>query len=73
MRELRWLVEQAGFGSASERFVDAWERVGVEAQRLRTNPLRVSAKAALVGLGLARPALRSMLLLVATRPRGTKG
>lgn len=68
MPELRWLAEQAGLAVQIERFVDAWERVGVEAERLRTNPLRVSVKAALIGVGLVQPALRSMLLLVAQRP-----
>lgn len=64
MQELTWLLNQAGFEIALARYGDAWERVGVEPGRFFRHPLRVLAKAALVGLGLCWPNLRSMLLLV---------
>lgn len=67
MQELRWLCEQAGLEVTTERFTDAKERVGVEAKRLLRAPARVAAKAGLVGLGLAVPQARSMLLLVASK------
>lgn len=68
MEELRWLLTQAGFEIAQARYVDAWERVGVEVRRLPRHPLRVLAKAGLVGLGLCLPQARSMLLLVGRKP-----
>jgi len=64
MQELGWLLQQAGLHIATARYVDAWERVGVERGRLLQHPLRVMAKAALIGLGLCLPQLRSMLLLI---------
>lgn len=68
MEELRWLLEEAGFQVAQARYVDAWERVGVEAGRILRHPLRVAAKATLVGLGLCMPHARSMLLAVGRKP-----
>ncbi len=68
MEELRWLLEQAGLTVAQARYVDAWERVGVEKGRLLRHPLRVLVKAGLVGLGLCVPRARSMLMLVGHKP-----
>jgi SAM-dependent methyltransferase len=64
MQEVSWLCEQAGFTLTHSRFVDAWERVGVEPGRLLRHPLRVAVKAGLVFLGLCMPSARSMLLVV---------
>lgn len=70
MEELHWLLAQAGFDIVQARYVDAWERVGVEARRLFSHPLRVLAKAGLVALGLCLPRTRSMLLLIGRKPAG---
>ncbi len=68
MRELRWMLEQAGFRVALEHFGDAWERVGVEPRRLLRHPLRVLTKSALWMLTSAFPRTRSMLLIVGRKP-----
>lgn len=64
MRELSWLVQAAGFHVVQQRYEAPWERVGLEAQRLRTHTLRVIAKAAFYALTSAVPPARSMLLVV---------
>jgi hypothetical protein len=63
------LLNQAGFEIAQARYGDAWERVGVEPGRLVRHPFRVLTKAALIGLGLAWPQVRSMLLVIGRKPR----
>ena len=68
MQEICWLFHQAGFEVTLARYVDAWERVGIEAQRIVRHPLRVLAKVSLVGLGLCLPNARSMLLVVGHKP-----
>lgn len=68
MQEACWLFEEAGLTVAHHHYVDAWERVGVEARRLLHHPLRVSVKASLVGFGYCFPQVRSMLLLVGQKP-----
>ncbi|HMO60142.1 MAG TPA: class I SAM-dependent methyltransferase [Roseiflexaceae bacterium] len=68
MAELCWLLEESGLQATQTRYVDAWERVGVEARRLLRHPFRVAAKAALIGLGLCMPQARSMLLAVGRKP-----
>ncbi|PDW02384.1 class I SAM-dependent methyltransferase [Candidatus Viridilinea mediisalina] len=67
MGELTWLVEQAGLRVVQRRYEAPWERVGLEAERLRTHTLRVLAKGAFAALTAAVPPSRSMLLLVAER------
>jgi len=64
MDELAWLVETAGLRVVQRRFEAPWEQVGLEANRLRTHPLRVIAKGAFAALTAALPATRSMLLVV---------
>jgi len=68
MRELTWLVEQAGFHVARASFESPWEQVGLEPGRLRTHPLRFAAKALFFALTTALPTTRSMLLAVGERP-----
>lgn len=67
MRELCWLVEQAGFRVIERRYVAAWERVGLELERLLTHPVRTLGKAILFGLTMVVPASRSMLLVIGER------
>jgi hypothetical protein len=64
MGELSWLVQRAGFRVARRSYEAPWERVGLEAGRLRSHPLRVLAKGAFFALTAAIPATRSMLLVV---------
>jgi SAM-dependent methyltransferase len=64
MGELSWLVKTAGFRLAEQRFVAAWERVGLNEGRFMRHPLRVIAKRAFYGLTTILPATRSMLLVV---------
>ena len=64
LRELTWLVEQAGLPVARASYADAWEQVGVEPGRLLRHPLRVGTKSGLWLLTTAFPAWRSMLLIV---------
>lgn len=64
MRELCWVLEQAGFQVVQHRYVAAWEKVGVEAQRILTNPHGVLAKSLTLALTSALPTTRSMLLVV---------
>ena len=40
MRELCWLLEEASLVVVRTRFDDAWERVGVDADRIRRHPAR---------------------------------
>ena len=68
MQELCWLIEQAGMQVAAARFGDAWERVGIERERLLRAPHRVATKAALWLLTSAFPTTRSMLLVVGRKP-----
>jgi len=68
MQELCWLLEEASLSVTQTRFADAWERVGVDAARLRHHPVRVAVKAALIALGYVLPGARSMLLVVGRRP-----
>ena len=68
MRELCWLLEEASLVVVRTRFDDAWERVGVDADRIRRHPARVVAKAALIALGHILPGARSMLLVIGRRP-----
>ncbi|NCC36823.1 MAG: class I SAM-dependent methyltransferase [Chloroflexia bacterium] len=65
MAELTWLVEQAGFTVRQRRYEAPWEQVGLEAERLRTHPLRFLAKGAFAALTATLPPTRSMLLVVA--------
>lgn len=67
MHELCWMVEQAGLHVVRQRYEAPWEKVGVEAARLRTHPLRVIAKGAFATLTGLIPPARSMLLVVAER------
>lgn len=67
MQELRWLTEQAGMRVAAARYVDAWERVGVEARRVLRHPLRVAVKSGLWLLTSAFPTTRSMLMVVGVK------
>jgi SAM-dependent methyltransferase len=64
MGELSWLVEQAGFRVLRRQYEAPWEKVGLEARRLRTHPLRVLVKGAFYALTTAIPPTRSMLLVV---------
>ncbi len=64
MRELTWLVQEAGFRIAQQRYEAPWERVGLEADRLRSHTLRVIAKGAFYALTATVPPARSMLLVV---------
>jgi SAM-dependent methyltransferase len=68
MQELCWLLEEASLSVVQTRFDDAWERVGVDAARLRHHPVRVAVKAALIALGYVLPGARSMLLVIGRRP-----
>ncbi len=65
MRQLCWLLQQAGFQPVQQHYVAAWERVGLEAHRLLRQPAGVLGKAALSAVTAALPATRSMLLVVA--------
>jgi SAM-dependent methyltransferase len=67
MSELSWLVEHAGLHVLRRRYEAPWERVGLEAARLRSHPARVLAKGAFAALTAALPATRSMLLIVAEK------
>jgi hypothetical protein len=69
MGELSWLVEQAGLHPVQRRYEAPWERVGLELGRLRSHPLRVLGKGGFAALTAALPATRSMLLIVAEKPR----
>lgn len=69
MGELSWLIEQAGLRPVQQRYEAPWERVGLEVGRLRSHPLRVLAKGGFAALTAALPATRSMLLIVAEKPR----
>lgn len=62
--ELCWLMGEAGFHVVNRRYVAAWEQVGLEAGRLRSNPAGVLAKAALTGFTTLVAPTRSMLLVV---------
>ncbi len=64
MRELCWVLEQAGFRVVQRRYVAAWEQVGVEARRVLTSPHGVLAKGLTLALTGALPTTRSMLLVV---------
>jgi SAM-dependent methyltransferase len=64
MRELAWLVQEAGFRVVQQRYEAPWERVGLEADRLRSHTLRVIAKSAFYAFTAAVPPARSMLLVV---------
>lgn len=68
MGELRWLTEQSGLRVAAARYVDAWERVGIEAGRTLRHPLRVAGKGGLWLLTSAVPSWRSMLMVVGLKP-----
>ncbi len=70
MGELTWLVERAGLRVVQRRYEAPWERVGLEAGRWRTHPLRVLVKAAFAGFTAALPPTRSMLLVVGQKPAG---
>ncbi|MEI7643744.1 MAG: class I SAM-dependent methyltransferase [Chloroflexales bacterium] len=67
MGELTWLVEQAGFRVLRRQYEAPWEKVGLEAGRLRTHTLRVLTKAAFYALTTLIPPTRSMLLVVGER------
>jgi len=68
MGELTWLAQRAGFRVIQRRFEAPWERVGLEAARLRTAPLRVLAKGLFAAATTALPPTRSMLLVVGQKP-----
>lgn len=68
MDELTWLVEQAGFRIVQRRFEAPRERVGLEAGRLYTNPMRVLAKGGIAAVTALLPPTRSMLLVVGRKP-----
>ncbi|GIV97964.1 MAG: type 11 methyltransferase [Herpetosiphonaceae bacterium] len=68
MQELQWLLRESGFELVLARYGDAWERVGIERERLFSHPLRVAGKACLWLLTAAIPAWRSMLLVVGEKP-----
>lgn len=68
MRQLCWMLEQAGFTIARRVYGDPWERVGLEWRRLPRYPHRWLVKAALWGITKTFPPSRSMLLVVARRP-----
>lgn len=68
LRELSWMVEQAGLVVETESYGNPWEQVGAERERLRSHPLRVAAKLGLYGFTAAVPPLRSMLLVVGRKP-----
>ncbi|MCU0490754.1 MAG: methyltransferase domain-containing protein [Chloroflexaceae bacterium] len=67
MGELAWLVQEAGFRVVQRRYEAPWEKVGLEAGRAQTHPLRFAAKAAFAALTAAVPPTRSMLLVVGQR------
>lgn len=68
LRELSWMVEQAGLVVEESSYGNPWEQVGTERERLRNHPLRVAAKLGLYGLTAAVPPLRSMLLVAGRKP-----
>jgi SAM-dependent methyltransferase len=70
MRQLAWMLHQAGLTVERTVYGDAWERVGVEPGRLVRAPHRWAVKAALWGVTRAIPPARSMLLVVARKPPG---
>ncbi|MCS6839913.1 MAG: class I SAM-dependent methyltransferase [Roseiflexus sp.] len=69
MRQLCWMLDQAGLVVRRRVYGDPWERVGLEWSRLLRYPHRWLAKALLWGVTRAIPPARSMLLVVAQRPR----
>jgi SAM-dependent methyltransferase len=71
MRQLAWMLNQAGLAVEREIYHDAWERVGLEPGRLLRAPHRWLAKALIWFAVRAAPPARSMLLVVAQRPHGS--
>ncbi|MGB9750904.1 MAG: class I SAM-dependent methyltransferase [Roseiflexus castenholzii] len=68
MRQLCWMLDQAGLVVQQRIYGDPWERVGLEWSRLLRHPHRWLGKALLWGATRAIPPARSMLLIVAQRP-----
>jgi 2-polyprenyl-3-methyl-5-hydroxy-6-metoxy-1,4-benzoquinol methylase len=68
LRQLTWMLGEAGLTVERATYGAAWERVGVEPGRLLRAPHRVFTKGALWAATSAFPAARSMLLVVARRP-----
>lgn len=64
MKELCWVVEQAGFRVVARCYEAAWERVGLEARRLLRHPQGVLAKGVVTALTGVIPSTRSMLVVV---------
>ncbi len=64
MDELCWLVGHAGFSVVQNRYIQAWEPVGLEWERIRTQTPGVLAKAAVTALTAVLSPTRSMLLVV---------
>ena len=69
MAQLTWLIHEAGLVVERTVYGDAWERVGLEPGRLLRAPHRVLTKGALWAATSLAPPARSMLLVVARRPR----
>ncbi len=67
MDELCWLVQAAGFQVVRRQYVAAWEPVGIELGRIRTQPLQVLGKGATTSFTAALAPARSMLLVVGER------
>ncbi|MFO7169294.1 MAG: class I SAM-dependent methyltransferase [Chloroflexota bacterium] len=72
MRQLVWMLERAGLAVERKVYGDAWERVGLEPERLLRAPHRWLVKAALWGATRALAPARSMLLVVARKPLVTE-
>lgn len=68
MRQICWMLDQAGLVVQQRIYGDPWERVGLEWSRLLRHPHRWLGKALLWGATRAIPPARSMLLIVAQRP-----
>lgn len=68
MRQLTWMIEQAGLTVERAAYGAAWERVGFEPARLLRAPHRALTKGALWAATTAVPPARSMLLVVARKP-----
>ncbi|GAC1544362.1 MAG: class I SAM-dependent methyltransferase [Herpetosiphon sp.] len=68
MRELCWVVEQAGFRVIRRRYEAPWEQVGLEPGRFRRHPVRVAVKTLFATLTRLLPGTRSMLLVIGRKP-----
>jgi SAM-dependent methyltransferase len=68
MRQLAWMGEQCGFTVTAERYVAAYEPVGLEWPRIVTAPHRWIVKAAIAAVTWLLWRTRSMILIALEKP-----